>query len=100
MKVARAEIDAIFLALQQTAPDTGPPREVIVTCEAKGLSDDIIPDQIVAQVKAAFTMEGLNQDIIFPVAAKAVGPSKIHIVQFALVSRKDAASLSALSVEI
>ena len=99
VKLARAEIDAVFLALEEPVLTGQPPREAIITCEAKGLADDIIPDQVLAQVKAAFTMEGLTQDKIVPLAAKAVAPSTIHVVQFSSVSRKEAPLLSALSVQ-
>ena len=102
VKLSGAEIDALFLALEkmsavsETEPQT---REVIVVCEAKGLSDDVLVDQIVSQVRAAFRMKALHQDIVLPMAAKAIGPSRIHITQFEPVNRVSAEEISSLKVE-
>jgi len=90
VKLARSEIDALYLGLQQQASGEGDePQEVLITCEAKGRGDDILSDQILAQVVAAFRMRGMHIDRVLPLAAKAIAPSKIHVVQFALVHRAD-----------
>ncbi len=100
VKLARAEIDAMYLGLEEVQTE-GPPeyREVIVTCEAKGIRDDILEDQLLAQVRAAFRMRALHQTTIIPVAVKAVGPSRIYVVQFASLDRGATDALKVLSVE-
>lgn len=98
IKLSKTEIDAVFLGLEEL-PDTHDLREVIITCEAKGLRDDILEDQIVAQVKAAFGMAAMRQNIVLPIATKAVAPSRVYVVQFAPVNREDAPNLSLLTVE-
>lgn len=98
IKQSRTEIDALFLAVEEI--DNGAQmREVIVSCEAKGLRDDILEDQIIAQVKAVFKMKGIGQNIVIPLAAKVVGPSQIYIIQFKAVSRKDSIELEFLDIE-
>jgi len=100
VKLAKAEIDALFLGIEQL-PDIQPAqfREVVITCEAKGLRDDILEDQLIAQVKAAFRMSAVNQNAVMPIAIKAIAPSRVYVVQFRPVNRPEAADLSSLSVE-
>ena len=100
VKLARAEIDALFLGIEQL-PDIQPTqlREVVIACEAKGLRDDILEDQLIAQVKATFRMAAVNQDTVMPIAIKAIAPSRVYVVQFRPVNRLEAADLSSLSVE-
>jgi hypothetical protein len=100
IKLARTEIDALFLGFEEL-PDTDPQelREIIITCEAKGRSDDILEDQLLAQVKATFGMHAIHQGTVVPIAVKAIAPSKVYVVQFAPVNRADVPGLLALSVE-
>lgn len=86
VKLRRTEIDAIYLG---TVKDTL--EKVYITCEAKGRNDDVIETQIVAQVKAAFTLTS-DCDTVVPVAIKVVGPSRIYVIAFKPVSRADAAT--------
>lgn len=76
-------------------------REVIVTCEAKGLRDDILADQLIAQVRAASSMRGLDEEValIVPAAAKAIGPSRLYVVQFEPVDRRFADETTSLAPE-
>lgn len=97
VKLARAEIDALFLATEEKTPTSQ--RQVIITLEAKGLRDDILEEQIVAQVKAAFRMLPAERDIVMPMAAKAIAPSKVYVVQFAPIERSLATRLSPLVLE-
>jgi hypothetical protein len=100
VKLSGAEIDALFLALEQETDDPkASPREILVTCEAKGLSDDILIDQIASQIRAAFRMKAVHQDLVVPIAAKAVAPSRIHIVQFSPVDRHAATQRFSLQIE-
>jgi hypothetical protein len=73
-------------------------REAIVTLEAKGLRDDILEDQIQAQVRTVFGMSEIKQDIVVPMAVKAVRPSEIHVVEFEAVGRHQAGQVPNLVV--
>jgi hypothetical protein len=98
IKQARTEIDALFLAFEDPGDESGAYNELLITCEAKGLRDDILEDQIVAQVRAVFRMTPVTQDIVIPIAVKSVRPSEIHIVQFEAIHRSEASDLSGLSI--
>jgi hypothetical protein len=98
VKQARTEIDALFLAFEGSGGDDGSYRELLITCEAKGLRDDILEDQIIAQVLAVFRMTAVTQDVVIPVAVKSVRPSEIHIVQFGSIRRSEASYLSELTI--
>lgn len=99
VKLARAEIDALYLGVEHSpqTPDTEL-REVLITCEAKGLGDDILLDQIVAQVKAVFRLKTVTQGTVLPIAAKAIAPSRIFVVQFLPIDRSSAPNLSSVAV--
>jgi len=100
VKLSRAEIDALFLAVEEVpGTETEQTREVLVTCEAKGLRDDLLEDQLIAQARAALGMSGVQQEVVFPTVAKAIGPSRVYVVQFAPIVRGDAAGLSSLQSE-
>lgn len=97
IKQAGSEIDALFLAIEPAEENQF--TEMLVTLEAKGRRDDILLEQIIAQVKAVFRMSGVTQDAVIPTAAKNLGGSQIHVLQFAPVLRADAASLQELTME-
>jgi len=42
LKQSRTEIDALFLAIEEIDNSDEPFQEILVTCEAKGMSDDIL----------------------------------------------------------
>lgn len=94
VKLSKTEIDAIYLAQEET--DAGVYREVIVTCEAKTGRDDIIEDQILRQAKAPFRMKAVEGDIVIPIAVKCVAKSLIYIVEFEAIARADAGSTESL----
>lgn len=96
VKLGKTEIDALYLALLQR--DRGEMQEAIVTCETKGLSDDILEDQVLSQVLATFSMPGVNQDLVIPMAVKARGPSSLHVVEFEAVARAEALTTASLRV--
>lgn len=96
VKLRRSEIDALFLAIERI--DSKTTREVVSCCEAKSRRDDILEDQVLGQVQAVFGLSGVTQDVVIPLAVKARGPSRIHVVEFDLVTRKEAATLSSLTV--
>ncbi len=95
VKLRKCEIDALFLAIEQkTSEDPESQREIIVCCEAKGLNDDILQDQVLAQVQAVFRIKGLTQDLVLPIAVKAIGASRVHVIEFDVVARSDAPNAS------
>lgn len=95
VKLRDAEIDALFLAVEER-PDA-PSQEVILTFEAKR-SDDILADQILSQVRAVFALSAIPQDIVIPMAAKSAGPSRVQVVEFGGYHRSQAPDLPPLRV--
>ncbi len=95
VKLRRVEIDALYLAVES---NNGNDYEVLVTCEAKGRRDDILISQVIAQVKAAFNLPGVIQDLVLPLAVKVLGTSRLHLVEFGVVERTNASDLRSLSV--
>jgi len=96
IKLRKSEIDALFLAVERRK--SGESRELLVTCEAKTRNDDILPDQILNQVKAIFAHPGINQELVIPIAIKTIRPSEVYLVEFEPVTRQQANSLMALNV--
>jgi hypothetical protein len=64
VKLTISEIDALFLGIEQLK--SGSTREVLISCEAKGLRDDILEDQVLRQVQAIFSMRDVAQDTVIP----------------------------------
>jgi hypothetical protein len=96
VKLARTEIDALFLAQEELS--AGRYQEVIITCEAKRGRDDILESQILQQAKAPFAMRQLQQDRVIPLAVKSVGPSQIYVVEFEELDRATYSSVNSLTV--
>ncbi len=96
VKLAGTEIDALYLAQEEL--EGGLLEEVIVTCEAKGGRDDILEDQIIRQAKAPFSMRQINQDVVIPIAVKCVGPSMVHVIEFAPLNRSDFSIVNSLTI--
>jgi len=96
VKQRKTEIDALFLVIEQD--EGGTTHEIILCCEAKGRRDDKLEDQALRQAKAVFKMQGVSQDTVIPLVAKAIAPSKIYIVEFASLRREDAEKTRALTV--
>jgi hypothetical protein len=100
IKLSMAEIDSLYLGIGKPSGDTATKDdETIISCEAKGSKDDILEDQIVSQVKAIFTMKGITQEKVIPMAAKIVGKSKIYIVQFKTITRSESNNVESLLKE-
>ena len=95
VKLRNSEIDALFLAVEQRGTAL---EELIVCCEAKGRRDDILEDQVLAQVRAVFALHGITHDIVIPMAVKAHTLSEIYVVEFDAVQRQGAQALTALTV--
>jgi hypothetical protein len=85
VKLYLSEIDALFLAVEELG--LGLTREVIVTCEAKGLRDDILESQVLLQVESVFQSPRINQDFVIPIAVKPLRESVVHVVEFDVISR-------------
>jgi hypothetical protein len=96
VKLSMAEIDALFLAIEVNRE--GEHQEVIISCEAKGLRDDILEDQLLNQVRATFGMEGVTQSLVIPIAVKAIAPSLVHVVEFDAVARDAVTSTEGLTI--
>lgn len=96
VKLKGTEIDAIYLAHEEIAPDVF--EEVIVTCEAKVGRDDILEDQIIKQAKAPFQMKQIKQNRVIPLAVKCVQPSTIFVVEFDALTRDNFEDTEGLTV--
>lgn len=91
VKLSGAEIDALFLATQEDK------QEIMVCCEAKSIRDDVIASQILGAVRALFRTE-ITQSLVMPIAVKAMAPSRVYVVEFQTVARKDADTKTSLAV--
>ena len=95
IKLSGSEIDALFLGVQQGKDEQV--SEAIVCCEAKGRRDDILPQQILNQVRAAYAM-GIEQNLVIPLAVKAIAPSRVWVVEFEPVERAALPQTTSLTV--
>jgi hypothetical protein len=95
IKRSPAEIDALYLVHETVGEVT---QEAIATVEAKGMRDDILEDQVLAQIRTAFAMPEVEQETVIPMAMKTVGPSEVHVVEFEAVMRGEESDLSELVV--
>jgi hypothetical protein len=84
VKLSSSEVDALFLGTEQN----GETREILITLEAKGRNDDILEDQILQQVRSVFRAVR-DHDEILPMAAKAIAPSEIYLIEFERVRRDE-----------
>lgn len=94
VKLQPSEIDALFLAIEEDAG--GAISEAILCCEAKAFGQDVAENQIVRQVRAVFSEIG--QDVVIPIAVKAIGRSEVHVIEFDAVSRDQLPSFGALAL--
>lgn len=95
VKLQPAEIDALFLAVQELPDLTR--RELLICCEAKSLRDDIVEEQIRRQVQTISRQSSITQGYVLPLALKAIGNSRVFVVEFDVVARAEVAELSALN---
>jgi len=96
LKLHGSQIDAVFLAHE--IDEHGNRREIIITCEAKEIRENVTMEQLVRQPRAAFSMRTVTQNVVVPIALKAVAPSQIHMVEFSAVERADAETTEVLTV--
>lgn len=90
VKLRSAEIDSLYLL---ELPGEG---LVLATCEAKMHKERLLPDQIIAQVKAAFG--ATDAIMVVPMAMRAVPGVGVHVMQFTPVRRADASRYCELSL--
>lgn len=77
IKLRHTEIDGLYLAQFLDGS------EAIITLEAKGRKDDILEEQVLAQVKAVLSMEAFTgKKCIVPMAIKIIGDSEIYVVEY------------------
>lgn len=91
------EIDALFLVVEDAEP-CEQRQDAIVSCEAKGLRDDLLEDQILEQVRAVFKIPTVTQNTVIPLGIKVVGRSELHVVEFQAVAREEAPELVSLTM--
>jgi hypothetical protein len=96
VKLSKSEIDALFLVQEEMS--NGQVEEVLVTCEAKTGSDDILESQILAQARAALSMGSSAHPHVIPLAVKSVGDSDVYVVEFEEVDGETATQFDALVV--
>ena len=94
VKLSSAEIDALFLAIEDAGAEK---QELLVCCEAKNKRDDIIVAQILGEVRSLFRT-GISQELVLPIAAKAISPSRIFVVEFKAVGREEIGTKESLDV--
>lgn len=77
IKQANTEIDALYLGEKHNGD------ELVITVEAKGRRDDILEEQILAQVHSVLRMPKLTgKKAVLPMAMKIIGTSLIYIVTY------------------
>ncbi|NYF37691.1 hypothetical protein [Stenotrophomonas sp. JAI102] len=90
VKLRSTEIDSLYLLGMEGE------ELVLATCEAKLDKQRLLPDQIVAQVKAAF--EATEATLVVPMAMRSVPALGVHVMHFDPVKRADASEFSELSL--
>lgn len=89
IKLRRVQIDALFLALCDSAPNDQPER-VLITVEAKQGNQRILTEQIARQVRAAF--ESTDNDFVIPIAIAAIKGKGVYVVEFRAVRRTESSA--------
>lgn len=102
VKQPGSEIDALFLVVERmlvSPPQQVIAQQVIVFCEAKGVSDDILEDQLLAHVRTVLAIRQLRHvDVVIPLAVKAFAPSKVYIADYQPLHRATASAVTSLTV--
>jgi hypothetical protein len=94
VKLRGSEIDAIFLVTEQLEEEQ---RELIATCEVKVRREDLTMDQVLRQPSEMFGLMP-ELDRVLPLAIRSVGESRLHLTEFAVVSRDEIAELDELAI--
>jgi hypothetical protein len=96
VKHGKSEIDGLFLGVEEL-PD-GNRQEVIICCEAKGRNDDLLEEQIIAQVRVVLEDSAVMQTVALPIGIKAVSPSHVYVAEFDVITKEDLDDLESLSI--
>lgn len=95
VKLNRAEIDALFLAVMTDSE--GRTFNALVTCEAKQQKDPILADQIIQQVVSAYASVSsleMSIELVIPIAIKSLKDrSSIYVAEFEPWTVEDATTL-------
>ena len=93
IKLRLTEVDSMYSA---TYLDTeGEPHQMIITVEAKKRRQRILPEQIVRQVRAAFTETPV--DVVVPLALVSAGGG-IYVAEFSPIRRTQSEALESLTL--
>lgn len=92
IKLRLTEVDSLYAARYL---DEGSEKALIITVEAKKRRQRILPDQIVRQVKAAFTETPVG--LVVPIAMASTGGG-IYVAEFMPIRRADADALESLEI--
>lgn len=101
VKLTGTEIDALFLAHEElSGSKKGESQydEVIVTCEAKSASEDLIETQIISQAKAPFEHLKITQNRVIPIAVKCIKPCTLYVIEFQAFERDSYKDIDSLVV--
>jgi hypothetical protein len=93
IKLRLTEVDSMYSATY--IDSEGERRQLIITVEAKKRRQRILPDQIVRQVKAAFTETPV--DLVVPLALVSAGGG-IYVAEFVPIHRAQSAELESLEL--
>ncbi|MDR5855858.1 hypothetical protein P9239_18580 [Caballeronia sp. LZ062] len=93
IKLRLCEVDALFAA--SYVDENGDVQQLIITAEAKKKNQRILEEQVIQQVKAAFSET--NTDLVVPIAMTSVA-SGIYIAEFKAVRRDELADFTALEL--
>lgn len=78
------EIDALYLVLEHD--DAKQERQMLVTCEAKGIREDVNLSQLIRQANAGLRLADFSPKRVMPISIKAVGQSRLHVVEYETLS--------------
>ena len=95
-KMRQAEIDSVFSGTLASAEGVTP-KTVAITCEVKGLKEDVFEDQLVRQVNM-LPLFGLKCDLVVPVAVKLVSRNVLQVIEFSSVPFAEAAGTTKLTL--
>ena len=91
IKLRYTEVDSMYSATCEDAD--GQPRQIIITVEAKKRRQRILPEQIIRQVKAAFS--GTSVDTVVPLALVSA-EGGIYVAEFVPIQRAQSDELETL----
>jgi hypothetical protein len=94
IKIRLCEVDSLFAATYMD--DSGKRRQLIITAEAKKKNQRILEEQVMQQVKAAFSET--STDLVVPIAMTAADTG-IYVAEFKAIKRADLASFKVLELE-